>query len=88
MFNFGRSYGDVRGVVGALDVPLHLVSPSKWKKHFGLTSNKDESRRKAIWTFPAVAERFVLKKHDGRAEAALIALYYSEVYLTGTAHAA
>lgn len=81
MFNFGRAYGDVRGVIGALDVPLHLVTPQKWKKHYGLTSNKDESRLRAIRMFPTVAERFNLKKHDGRAEAALLALYGAEVLL-------
>ncbi|MDP1587298.1 MAG: hypothetical protein Q8M07_06125 [Prosthecobacter sp.] len=79
MFNFGRSYGDVRGVIGAMDIPLHFVTPQKWKKHFGLSSDKDQSRLRAIRMFPSVAERFKLKKHDGRAEAALIALYGAEV---------
>jgi len=78
MFNFGRSYGDVRGVIGALNIPLHFVSPQKWKKHFGLTSDKDQSRMLAIRMFPTVSEHFKLKKHDGRAEAALIALYGAE----------
>lgn len=81
MFNFGRSYGDVRGVIGAMDVPLHFVTPQKWKRHFGLSSDKDECRMRAIRMFPAVAESFKLKKHDGRAEAALIALYGAEVLL-------
>jgi len=81
MFNFGRSYGDVRGVIGALDVPLHFVTPQKWKKHFGLSSDKDQSRLRAIRLFPAAAESFKLKKHDGRAEAALIALYGAEVLM-------
>jgi hypothetical protein len=81
MFNFGRSYGDVRGVIGALDIPLHFVTPQKWKKYFGLSADKDESRLRAIRMFPAVAEQFKLKKHHGRAEAALIALYGAEVLL-------
>jgi crossover junction endodeoxyribonuclease RuvC len=81
MFNFGRSYGDVRGVIGAMDIPLHFVTPQKWKKHFGLSSDKDECRLRAIRLFPAVAESFKLKKHDGRAEAALIALYGAEVLM-------
>jgi hypothetical protein len=50
MFNFGRAYGDVRGVVSALDVPMHFVTPNKWKKHFGLTSDKEQSRLRAIRT--------------------------------------
>lgn len=79
VFNFGRAYGDVRGVVGALSIPLHLVSPQKWKKHFGLSSDKDQSRMLAVRRFPAVADHFKRKKDDGRAEAALIALYGAEV---------
>jgi crossover junction endodeoxyribonuclease RuvC len=81
MFNFGRSYGDVRGTIGAMEVPLHFVTPQKWKKHFGLSSDKDESRLRAIRLFPAVADSFNLKKHDGRAEAALIALYGAQVLM-------
>lgn len=79
MFNFGRAYGDVRGVISALDVPMHFVTPQKWKKHFGLTADKEQSRLRAIRMFPAVADSFKLKKHDGRAEAALLALYGAEV---------
>ena len=82
MFNFGRSYGDVRGVVGAMDVPLHFVTPQKWKKHFGLSADKEQCRLRAIRMFPTAAESFRLKKHDGRAEAALIALYGAEVLMT------
>lgn len=85
MFNFGRSYGDVRGVVGALDIPLHFVTPQKWKKHFGLSSDKEECRLRAIRMFPNAAESFRLKKHDGRAEAALIALYGAEVLMNRNA---
>ena len=85
MFNFGRSYGDVRGVIAALDIPLHFVTPQKWKKHFGLSADKDESRLRAIRMFPAVSEQFKLKKHHGRAEAALIAMYGAEVLLNRSA---
>lgn len=81
MFNFGRSYGDVRGTIGAMDVPLHFVTPQKWKKHFGLPADKEQCRLRAIRMFPNAAESFKLKKHDGRAEAALIALYGAEVLL-------
>ncbi len=80
-FNFGRSYGDVRGVIAALSIPLHFVTPQKWKKHFNLPADKEKSRLLAIRVFPAVAESFRLKKHDGRAEAALIALYGAQVLL-------
>lgn len=80
-FKFGAAFGDVRGVVGALNIPLHLVTPQAWKRHFGLTADKDQSRKLAIRLFPSVAEHFALKKHDGRAEAALIALFGAETIL-------
>jgi len=79
VFGFGRSYGEARGVVGALNIPMHLVTPQKWKKHFGLSSDKDQPRALATRLFPSVSEHFKLKKHDGRAEAALIALYGAQV---------
>ena len=87
MFNFGRSYGDVRGVIGALAIPLHYVSPQKWKKHFGLSSDKDQSRMLAIRMFPACAENLKLKKHDGRAEACLLARYGLETMFPASAAA-
>lgn len=84
-FNFGRSYGDVRGVIGAMSVPLHFVTPQKWKKHFGLSADKEQCRLRAIRMFPSVADSFRLKKHDGRAEAALIALYGAEAIMNRSA---
>jgi len=76
-FNFGMSYGMVRGVIAACGIPQHLVSPRKWKTYFGLTADKDTSRRLAILTWPEAAH-FNRKKDDGRAEAALLALYGSK----------
>lgn len=78
MFNFGRAYGDVRGVIGALNIPVHFVTPQKWKRHFRLSSDKEEARALALRLFPASADHFRLKKHHGRAEAALIAKYGAE----------
>lgn len=78
-FNFGRSVGDVRGVLGALAIPIKYVSPKAWKKHYHLPADKDESRARALQLFPSCAEHFKRKKDDGRAEAALIAKYGAEV---------
>jgi hypothetical protein len=77
-FNFGMAFGCVRGVIGALQVPLHLVSPGKWKKHFHLSADKERSRELAIRLFPTSAFQFSRKKHHGRAEAALLARYGAE----------
>jgi len=85
VFSFGRAYGDVRGVIGALRVPIHYVTPAVWKKHFRLSSDKEESRALAIRFFPSCADHFKRKKDDGRAEAALIALYGAEVILNRSA---
>jgi crossover junction endodeoxyribonuclease RuvC len=76
-FNFGMSYGMMRGVIAACGISQHLVSPVKWKKFFLLTSDKDASRKLAILTWPT-SEHFNRKKDDGRAEAALLALYGSK----------
>jgi len=74
-FRFGRAYGTALGVIGALKVPLILVTPAKWKGHFRLSADKEQSRALALRTFPACAEQFQRKKDHGRAEAALLALY-------------
>jgi hypothetical protein len=79
MFNFGRAYGDVRGVVGALAIPVHYVTPQKWKKHYQLSSDKEECRGRALQLFPACADHFKRKKDHGKAEAALIAKYGAEM---------
>jgi crossover junction endodeoxyribonuclease RuvC len=76
MFSFGRSVGVVEGVFGALGVPVTRVTPTKWKKAMGLGKDKDESRRRAIELWPTQARLFQRVKDDGRAEAALIALWY------------
>ena len=78
-FNFGRSVGDVRGVLGALAITVKYVSPNVWKKHYRLSRDKDESRARALQLFPSCAEHFKRKKDDGRAEAALIAKYGAEM---------
>ena len=79
MFNFGRAYGDVRGVIGALAVPVHYVTPGKWKKHYQLGADKEECRGRALQLFPSCADHFKRKKDHGRAEAALIAKYGAEM---------
>jgi crossover junction endodeoxyribonuclease RuvC len=87
-FTFGASYGQIRGVVGALGIPLYLVTPRKWKKHFQLSADKEESRGRAIQLFPANAERLTRKKDHGRAEAALLAKYGAECLFDWKAKAA
>ena len=73
-FNFGMSYGTALGVIGALKIPTVHVSPTKWKKYYCLSADKEESRALAISKWPA-SLHFRRKKDNGRAEAALMALY-------------
>ena len=77
-FNFGVTYGSIRGVLGALAIPTHFVSPSVWKKHFKLLRDKEEARALAIQRFPITGNHFARRKDHNRAEAALIALYGHE----------
>jgi len=77
-FNFGFTAGAIQGVAAALGFPLRTVHPQVWKRKFGLLGQpKDASRAEASRRFPAYADQWPLKKHDGRAEAALIALFGS-----------
>ena len=75
MFNFGRAFGAVEGVVGALRIPITHVTPQRWKSALRLSSDKGMSRRLATQLFPASADQWTRVKDDGRAEAALLAWY-------------
>ncbi len=77
-FTFGESLGVIRGVLGGLQIPTTFVLPRKWKAHFTLLrADKNASRAKAIELFPRAAKNFARVKDEGRAEAALIALWGS-----------
>ena len=73
-FNFGCSYGVARGVVAACGIPTTLVSPQKWKRELELSKDKNQSLEMARMLWPD-SDKFKRKKDDGRAEAALIAMY-------------
>jgi len=78
VWTFGYSAGVLRGVIVALGIPLHLVSPTVWKRHYRLGADKEASRALAIQLWPTSAD-FRRKKDHGRAEAALMAKYGAEV---------
>lgn len=75
MFNFGRGYGQIEGVLAALGVPVTLVTPGKWKGALRIPADKSASRARAAQLWPGLAGCFARVKDDGRAEAALIGLY-------------
>jgi crossover junction endodeoxyribonuclease RuvC len=75
-FAFGKAFGIILGVLAARSVPLTLVPPVRWKRAMGvLKGSKDGCRARASQLLPAAAHQWPLRRHDGRAEAALIALY-------------
>lgn len=74
-YNFGWSCGVLEGVVGALHIPFTYVTPMKWKKAMQCPKDKDSARMRASQLLPDYAHNWPLKKDDGKAEAALIALY-------------
>jgi len=74
-FKFGFVAGATQQAVVDAGFEMTLVPPQVWKRRFGLTADKDAARARASAVFPGSAHRWPLKKHDGRAEAALIALY-------------
>jgi crossover junction endodeoxyribonuclease RuvC len=71
----GGNWGVVRGVVAAHFIPTTIVSPQKWTKALAVQKGKDASRARASELLPAYSALWQRKRDDGRAEAALIALY-------------
>lgn len=79
-FNFGYVAGCMLGLVAANLIPIHTVTPAVWKRHFGLIGqDKDASRSAASRLAPNLSQHWALAKHDGRAEAFLLAVYGSKV---------
>ena len=81
MFNFGQSFGVLKGICSAMQLSLHFVRPAKWKKYFGLIkTEKDASRTKVIEIFPYISSLLSRKKDSNKADAILIASFYHETY--------
>ena len=81
MFNFGQSFGILKGICSAMQLPMYFVRPTKWKKYFGLiNSEKDASRTRAIEMFPYFSSHLSKKKDSNKADAILIASFYYETY--------
>ena len=79
MFNFGQTFGAIKGICAALQLPIFFVRPSKWKKHFELiNASKDASRTKVIEMYPALSNQLSKKKDVNKSDAILIARFYSE----------
>lgn len=79
-FKFGEAYGAIKGIIAAQKIPMHLVTPTVWKKVFRLTSDKEKSRALALQYWPD-STCFSRHKDHGRAEASLLARYgYTHIH--------
>ena len=81
MFNFGQSYGILKGICSAMQLPMYFVRLAKWKKYFNLiNSEKDASRTRAIEIFPYFSSQLSRKKDSNKADAILLASFYYETH--------
>ena len=81
MFNFGQSFGILKGMCSAMQLPMYFVRPAKWKKYYGLiNSEKDASRTRVIEMFPYFSSQLSRKKDSNKADAILIASFHHETY--------
>ena len=81
MFNFGQSFGVIKGICSAMQLPIYFVRPAKWKKYFNLLkTEKDASRSKVIEIFPYISAKLSRKKDSNKADAILLASYFENSY--------
>ena len=81
MFNFGQSFGILKGICSSMQLSMYFVRPAKWKKYYNLiNTQKDASRTRAIEIFPYFSSQLSKKKDSNKADAILIANFYYETY--------
>ena len=81
MFNFGQSFGVIKGICSAMQLSMFFIRPAKWKKYFGLIkTQKDASRTKVIEIFPYISSQLSRKKDSNKADAVLIASFFYNTY--------
>jgi crossover junction endodeoxyribonuclease RuvC len=74
-FSFGGSYWAPQAMCAAHFISLTRVPPQVWKRDLKVPASKDGARAKASVLLPKHSRLWTRVKDDGRAEAALIALY-------------
>ena len=79
-FSFGHGAGAIAGAALALGYRLEFVQPARWKAVMKCPANKTLARARASEVFPDHAHLWTLAKHDGRAEASLLAAYALRVF--------
>lgn len=77
-FNFGEGKGKIEGIAAALRIPMTQVKPARWKKDMRVPADKRAAVQRASQLIPGAAPYFKGPRGgllDGRAEAAILALY-------------
>jgi crossover junction endodeoxyribonuclease RuvC len=75
-FKYGHACGQLETVITLCEIPLEIIEPSVWKRFYKLAGkDKEGGRQKALQLFPSAHSLLALRKHQGRGEAALLALY-------------
>ena len=78
-FSFGRNYGTILGVCGAMQLATTKVRPAVWKRALRCTADKDQTIARAGELMPHCRKLWQRvrksRENEGRAESALIALY-------------
>jgi hypothetical protein len=77
IFSFGRSTGTIETVLALHRIPIEIVQPNRWKQTLGLSREKEEARALALRLYPAAAEHLRRKLDHGRAEALLLAHWFT-----------
>ena len=81
MFNFGQSFGVLKGICASMQLSMYFVRPAKWKKYFNLIkTEKEASRTKVIEIFPQISGKLSKKKDVNKADAILIASFFNNTY--------
>jgi Holliday junction resolvasome RuvABC endonuclease subunit len=70
-----EAYGALLASLHAAGIPIREVRPDEWKRALNVPKDKNGARQMAAMMFPDDAGQWPLIKHDGRAEAALLAWY-------------
>lgn len=77
-FSFGAAFGWLKGAMDALGISYQEIPPEKWKKEFGLNTDKQKSIAVCRQLFPEADLRPTERSrvdNDGMAEALLMAEY-------------
>ena len=81
-FKYGRCIGALEATLLLCAVPLVVVEPSRWKRHFHLQgADKEGARQLTIRMFPREHRFFARRKDHNRSEAVLIGIYGAQTVL-------